>query len=343
MARSNHHADGLPATRTRSLAEDGLCETPLRNNSVPSPQVRTRNSSRLSAYLLALRPWSFSASFAPVALGAALAYKVSHEFSPLVFVTTCVTALSVHAAGNVVNTYFDYMRGVDDSKRSDDRILVDKILTPDEVVHLGVLLYTVGCAGFILLVSCSPARMEHLALVYFGGLSSSSCTRGASASSTSHLRTCCARDVRARVRALLICGQACLMAPVTLFYAMPLAMNTEAILHGNNARDREHDARAGAVTLAVLLGHTGSHVLYALLLFAPYIVFAVVGTHCGAHWLLLPLITLPTAFDLERQFRDGRLTRLSRHTAKLNVYFGLFYILGVVMSVPDSLPGLKVR
>ncbi|CAN8016528.1 hypothetical protein HPB47_026868 [Ixodes persulcatus] len=344
MARSNHHADGLPATRTRSLAEDGLCETPVRNNSVPSPQVRTRNSSRLSAYLLALRPWSFSASFAPVALGAALAYKVSHEFSPLVFVTTCVTALSVHAAGNVVNTYFDYMRGVDDSKRSDDRILVDKILTPDEVVHLGVLLYTVGCAGFILLVSCSPARMEHLALVYFGGLSSSFLYTGGIG-----LKYIALGDVLVLVTFGPVCvlysfvAQAGLMAPVTLFYAMPLAMNTEAILHGNNARDREHDARAGAVTLAVLLGHTGSHVLYALLLFAPYIVFAVVGTHCGAHWLLLPLITLPTAFDLERQFRDGRLTRLSRHTAKLNVYFGLFYILGVVMSVPDSLPGLKVR
>ncbi|CAN7987804.1 unnamed protein product [Ixodes pacificus] len=207
MARSNHHADGLPATRTRSLAEDGLCETPLRNNSVPSSQVRTRNSSRLSAYLLALRPWSFSASFAPVALGAALAYKVSHEFSPLVFVTTCVTALSVHAAGNVVNTYFDYMRGVDDSKRSDDRILVDKILTPDEVVHLGVLLYTVGCAGFILLVSCSPARMEHLALVYFGGLSSSFLYTGGHRPQVHRTRgRAGARDVRARVRALLICG-----------------------------------------------------------------------------------------------------------------------------------------
>lgn len=334
MACPNHHVDGpAPSTTSRRT-----CEA----SGVPGRPEHCR--SRLSAYLLALRPWSFSASFAPVALGAALAYKVSHEFSPLVFVTTCVTALSVHAAGNVVNTYFDYMRGVDDTKRSDDRTLVDQILTPDEVVHLGVLLYTVGCAGFILLVSASPARMEHLALVYFGGLSSSFLYTGGIG-----LKYIALGDVLVLVTFGPVCvlysfvAQAGLMAPMTLFYAMPLAMNTEAILHGNNARDREHDGRAGAVTLAVLLGHTGSHVLYALLLFVPYIVFAVVGTHCAAHWLLLPLITLPTAFDLERQFRDGRLAQLSRHTARLNVYFGLFYILGVVMSAPQSLPGLGVH
>ncbi|KAL3227808.1 hypothetical protein MRX96_003764 [Rhipicephalus microplus] len=78
-----------------------------------TPSRAMAGQSRLSAYLLALRPWSFSASLAPVALGAALAYRVVHHFSPLVFVASCVTALSVHAAGNVVNTYFDYMRGVD--------------------------------------------------------------------------------------------------------------------------------------------------------------------------------------------------------------------------------------
>ena len=40
--------------------------------------------------------------------------------------------LSVHCAGNVVNTYFDFIKGID-NRKSDDRTLVDHILTKDEV------------------------------------------------------------------------------------------------------------------------------------------------------------------------------------------------------------------
>lgn len=38
----------------------------------------------------------------------------------------------VHCAGNVVNTYYDYVKGID-NRKSDDRTLVDHILTSDEV------------------------------------------------------------------------------------------------------------------------------------------------------------------------------------------------------------------
>ena len=45
------------------------------------------------------------------------------------------TIITVHCAGNVVNTYFDYVKGID-NRKSDDRTLVDHILTKDEVNEL---------------------------------------------------------------------------------------------------------------------------------------------------------------------------------------------------------------
>lgn len=39
----------------------------------------------------------------------------------------------VHCAGNVVNTYYDYKKGIDNDRKSDDRTLVDHLLTIDEV------------------------------------------------------------------------------------------------------------------------------------------------------------------------------------------------------------------
>ena len=58
----------------------------------------------LETYLIAVRPWSFSASMMPVLLGSALAYPSIRTMSFLVVLLTCISALCVHAAGNLFNT-----------------------------------------------------------------------------------------------------------------------------------------------------------------------------------------------------------------------------------------------
>lgn len=57
---------------------------------------------KLKIYLLALRPWSLSASLVPTLLGSALAYRSStpHEFNLLTFIFTIFTVVTVHGAGN---------------------------------------------------------------------------------------------------------------------------------------------------------------------------------------------------------------------------------------------------
>lgn len=89
---------------------------------------------KLKTYLHALRPWSLSASLVPTLLGSALAYRSqwSSDFSFITFLLTIFTVVTVHCAGNVVNTYFDFVKGIDKQK-ADDRTLVDHILTQDEV------------------------------------------------------------------------------------------------------------------------------------------------------------------------------------------------------------------
>jgi 1,4-dihydroxy-2-naphthoate octaprenyltransferase len=56
-------------------------------------------------YLLAVRPWSFTASMMPVLLGSALAYPSLQTMSFIVLSLTCISALCVHAAANLFNTY----------------------------------------------------------------------------------------------------------------------------------------------------------------------------------------------------------------------------------------------
>lgn len=192
---------------------------------------------------------------------------------------------------------------------------------------MGALLYCAGCFGFILLVYLSPAKLEHLALVYFGGLSSSFLYTGGIG-----LKYIALGDVLI----LIIFGPISVLFSymaqtghvewVTIYYAIPLALNTEAILHSNNTRDAEADKKVGIVTLAILIGRTSSYILYALLLFTPYVMFVVLGVkYSGA--FLIPMVTLPQAFKIEKQFRnEATLHGVPRQTAKLNLFFGILYV-----------------
>ncbi|KAL3862451.1 hypothetical protein ACJMK2_008415 [Sinanodonta woodiana] len=295
----------------------------------------------MEKWLVALRPWSFTASFTPVALGSILAYKSTGEFSFTVFLATLFTALSVHAAGNLVNTYFDYMKGID-GKTSDDRTLVDKLLQPHDVAWLGTVSYFCGMVGFVILVMTSPAKMEHIALMFFGGLSSSFMYTGGLG-----LKYIALGDLVIFLSfgpltvMFAFLTQAGKLSTVTLLYAIPLALNTVSILHANNTRDMDSDKKAKIVTVSILLGKTGSYILFVFLLFAPYIIFVLMGLHISP-WLFLPLLTVKNVFDIERFFRSGSLRKVPYLLAQLNLLIGLLYVVGVFMTDAKSLPELVV-
>ena len=99
------------------------------------------------------------------------------------------------------------------------------------------------------------------------------------------------------------------------------------------------DRRAGIVTLAILIGTPASIVLFACLLFLPYVVFVVVALHYSK-WLLLPLVTLPSAFRLEKEFRSEDMRHIPKKTAKLNFSFALLYVVAVVLCPSSELPFL---
>lgn len=169
LAGSNGHGDQQWQTGVNHSARPPPAHSAL---TWRMSRVASDVRQKCAAYVLALRPWSFSASLTPVALGSALAYKLDGSVDLVVLMVCAVTVLVVHGAGNLVNTYYDFSKGID-HKKSDDRTLVDEILAPQDVVMFGALLYSLGCLCVTLLYFLSTLRLEHLALIYFGGLSSS--------------------------------------------------------------------------------------------------------------------------------------------------------------------------
>lgn len=252
---------------------------------------------------------------------------------------TALTVLLVHGAGNLVNTYYDYVRGID-GRNSDDRTLVDHILSEEEVVRLGAILYLCGSITFFLLAALSPAKVEHLAGPFFCGLSISFLYTGGFG-----LKYIALGDI---IFVIVFGPASVLFAYVSqtgkfnwepIYYALPLALNTEAILHSNNTRDLESDSKAGIVTLAIVIGRTASHILYAFLMFTPYIMFVVAAIRCRSINLLLPLLTIFSAFHIEKQLRlPETMKNVPRETAKLNSFFGFLYIIALLLTENSRLP-----
>ena len=123
-----------------------------------------------------------------------------------------------------------------------------------------------------------------------------------------------------------------------MFYALPLALNTSAILHSNNTRDMKTDKDAGIVTLAILIGETASAILFALLLFAPFFIFIILGFRYSK-WFLIPATVVILTFQIEREFRQGQRQKIPSKVAKINLHMGLLYALACFLTPNSSLPG----
>lgn len=186
LAGSNGHNGPQWQTGMNNL----VSHAPGTNHKSRMARVASNVRQKCAAYVLALRPWSFSASLTPVALGSALAYKLEGSVDLVILMVCAVAVLVVHGAGNLVNTYYDFSKGID-HKKSDDRTLVDEILAPQDVVMFGALLYSLGCLCATLLYFLSALRLEHLALIYFGGLSSSFLYTGGGYNFKLNLLNCC--------------------------------------------------------------------------------------------------------------------------------------------------------
>lgn len=290
----------------------------------------------------------------PLALATVIVYKATGKFDWAIFILTLLTVTSVQAAGNVVNTYFDYVYGVD-TKSSDDRTLVDRLLSQQQVAHVGVIAYLISIFSFALtvyrIITCgnelygwesmaNGSSNDHtvmviveLSLVFFGGLSGAFLYTGGIG-----LKYLALGDVLVVLAfgpfttLFAALAQSGSLSATPMRFALPLVLTTEAILHANNARDATADKSAPirVLTLPILLGRAGSYALFCALLFVPYAFFVVLAVR-RSRWFLLPVLSVLLALQREREFRAENYHKLPHKVAAINFVSGLLYNLAVFL------------
>jgi len=286
---------------------------------------------RLTAWLGVLRLWSLTASTVPVTVGAAFA-AYDGRFSWRILALTLLSGWLLQTATNLLNTYGDFLSGVDsaDSLPTAPQ-LVTGLLQPRAVFRAGLLALLLG-AGFGLAVAAlSDARLLLFAAAGVAG----------AGFYTTGLRFKYAGlglPLVALLMGVLMVmasyfAQTCSVTWPGFAVSLPVACLVGAILHGNDLRDAGTDRSAGIKTASLLLGGRQAQALFVALHLAPYLVLAA----CAAArvlpaWTLLPFLALPLSLGAARACLRGERRSLEARSAGIHFAFGALLTLGLILA-----------
>jgi 1,4-dihydroxy-2-naphthoate octaprenyltransferase len=122
---------------------------------------------------------------------------------------------------------------------------------------------------------------------------------------------------------------------VTVLASTAIGGLAAAALAVNNHRDREHDRLVGRRTFAVVFGADGSRRLYGALLLGPFLIVPVIAWCAEAPTLLLPLLLVPIAFRLLRDFvrcpPGIPFNKILFQTFRLELWFAVLLAIGTLL------------
>ncbi len=238
-------------------------------------------------------------------------------------------AISIQSGANLTNTYYDFLNGVDtNGNKGGDLTLVEKKVSVGGLFTFALICYLIGIATISSIFM--ESKNANLLIIFVVGIT------------LAFFYT--ANPIGLKYKALgdltiFICFGPLLMQCCSIIltgsinsslylYAIPVGFLTENILHANNIRDTKSDAKAGILTLAILMGYTNSLVLYITLFIGSYVAAAYIG-FCY-HWgCLFVMVTIPLAANLCRLCAQKKFDGLVEKTAEIHMAFGLLFFLGI--------------
>jgi 1,4-dihydroxy-2-naphthoate polyprenyltransferase len=322
-----------------------------RTVSVPAPLVvheteyRRDTGDLLQLWWDGIRPAYLPLSLVPLFVGSALAWTQTitphtplGHFHLIHFVGSILVVLCLQLGANLVNDYYDYLRGIDRSNMLGPGGLIQQGQTrPTRILMIGLALLFLGALlGLVVALAGGP-------LVYLFGLVGLLCAYFYSATSRALSSLALSELIAFIVFGPLITLGAYMvqtggtLSRTAFIYSIPLGLLAATIIHVNNMRDMEGDAQAGKHTIATILGLQWSKAWFMVLLLGAYVVVTVLGiSHAAPHWLLITLWTLPTLIIIVtgvlRTDTPVGFHQAMRQLLKLETFFGLLLIVAFFLS-----------
>ena len=300
------------------------------STSIASPAPATR----LSAWLLAVRPKTLPAAISPVLVGCAAAWAMG-GFHLATAVAAFAVALLLQIAANLANDVADFRRGADTAERLGPvRVTQSGLIRPERVAMATAAVLALAAIPGLYLVWRGGVVLAGLGLLAM--LAAVAYTAGPKPFGYLGLG-----DVFVFLffGPVAVIGTAFVMtgavSPLAVATAIPMGCLVTAILVVNNLRDIETDREAGKRTLAVRIGREATRREYALLLAVAYAappMMVVLGL--AEPWVLLAWATIPLAFVLMRRVStvtDRALNPVLGGTARLCLWFAIALSAGIAL------------
>ncbi len=297
---------------------------------------RGRAPGRLAIWTRAVRAPSLSASAIPVMLGGAIAWRAGF-FSVARFIVALAGALAIQAGTNLINDYYDYLKGADSPDSLGPSLVIQEgLLTPAEVRRGGVIAFAIGSLlGLWLVYLCGWPILAIGVLSVAAGYFYTAAPVSLAYIALGEL------TVFIFMGPAIVMGAYYVMAlsfsPVALWASIPVGFLVAGILHANNVRDIESDREHRKRTLATVLGRPGANYELLALDAAAY-----AATIMGVALRVLPwtalivLATVPRALDeigiVFRETESKRLNRALFRAVQLHMEFGLLMILAFTIA-----------
>ncbi|MEI3455234.1 MAG: 1,4-dihydroxy-2-naphthoate octaprenyltransferase [Bilophila wadsworthia] len=290
----------------------------------------------MKKWLLATRPWSFTASVIPLTLGAALAWASDAAHAGL-FLLTLLGGVAVQTGTNMLNTYGDYRSGVDTeaSAHGESPILLG-LISPEAMRRGGLIALCVAFAvGIVLGFACGWPILAFGLVGIAGGYGYTSGFWPYKYHACGPIMVFLLMGPLMALPAYYIQGGSLDWRP--FLASLPIACLVTSIMHANDIRDIAHDREAGITTLAMLLGRRKALYLYATLCVGAYGVLLLLAAF-GVLPLsgLLPFVLAPGLWRTlrtlgTRPLPESELVSLDGVSARHHFLFGLLLIAGILL------------
>jgi 1,4-dihydroxy-2-naphthoate octaprenyltransferase len=300
------------------------------------------NHPKLAAWYSASRPRTFTATYAPMGIAAAVAIE-DDVFRIVPFILALIGTLFLQTAANLINEYFDYVRGADELKEAGQGMTIKgKILTPREVAFGAIFSVVAGSLIGLYLLSQSGPLLWWIGVG--GVLVAVTYTAGPFPLAYHGLGELAAGVF---MGPLIVIGAYYVMDTDVyadlIWISFPIMLMVAAILHANNIRDMEADRAANKQTLAVMFGIRFARIEYAALVYLSYVSLVIIVVFgLAPPTALLALITLPEAYTLVTTINTrtdtASLHQAQGRTAKLHGQFALMIVIGwLIWLVGDAI------
>lgn len=291
---------------------------------------------RALAWWLALRPWSFTISLAPVIAGTALAVLDGYRPDLGIAAVALLACVLIHAGTNLQNDVGDFRRGADLTGRiGPPRVTTQGWLPAREVQAAATLSFALALVpgAWLVLRGGWPIVVIGVASIAAGAAYTAG-RRPVAYSGWGELFVIVFFGVVAVAGMYYLHAEKFAGAP--LFAGGALGLLAAAVLVVNNLRDIESDRRVGKNTLAVRLGRRFTVWEYAALMHAPFALATLLAYSEERPLLLAPLVLLPWATTLAQRLRrepaGPRLNAVLAATARLGLAFAVLLSLGAALA-----------